>query len=222
MSLFHVGILLDKSGSMAPIWKTTIGGLNEQISILKNNNVDELKITFITFNGKIDISCLGVALQNFGKLEWGDIVPKGNTSLYEGIGKVVECLENISLGDSRKLVYILSDGQDTSSKSVSREQAGELIKSKQSEGWTFVFLGCDQDLNKINKELNIPLGNIGKYEKTTKNTRFAIQKTGESLLRVIQSNDFGTSSFYSAGTEAITDFTIADQPKYKIDFNDKL
>ena len=43
------------------------------------------------------------------------------------------------------VIIIFTDGDENQSREWDRNSIAQLIKSKETEGWTFVFLGANQD-----------------------------------------------------------------------------
>jgi hypothetical protein len=180
-------ILLDESGSMMSCREETISNFNEQVQVIKKTaRGQDVKVSLATFSTPgegntvlwrkpvADVKKLGAAYQ-----------PEGSTAMYDCI---VENLDRLSkeLGEPRKkpprstskpnpcvMVVIVSDGQENSSR-ASRSEVSEKIQALQKTNrWTFVYMGANQDLSKLQDTLHISKGNTIDYLASRQGTRGA-------------------------------------------------
>lgn len=158
----HNLIILDESGSMESIKKTTIQGFNEIVQTVKGIEKQFPEqahyISLVSFNG------LGNKLLHFidpaGKLEQIDAKryqPDASTPLYDamgfGINKLRQFLQNQT--DYNVLVTILTDGEENASREHSGNSIKKLIQELKLHNWTFTYIGTDHDVEKTAFSLSI-------------------------------------------------------------------
>lgn len=67
--------------------------------------------------------------------------PRGATALLDAIGKAVKDIRTQTI----PTVIILTDGQENSSRAYTKAHIKDLVEARQTDGWTFVYLGANQD-----------------------------------------------------------------------------
>jgi Mg-chelatase subunit ChlD len=77
-----------------------------------------------------------------------EYTPNGGTPLLDAIGKGIERLktelgDDLGSDDVHILVTILTDGEENSSRSYTKDQIKKMIEHFSADGkWTFTFIGC--------------------------------------------------------------------------------
>lgn len=163
MKKFYNLILLDESGSMDCIRRSALSAMNETIQTIKRvqkeHNEHEHSVTFVTFSGRgtegVKFICLNVPVEAMRKLRITDYFPDGCTPLYDAIGSAVETLEKLVTEDDVVLVSIITDGQENSSSKFSGSQIRDLIGRKKECGWTFTYMGANQDSAYVARNIGI-------------------------------------------------------------------
>jgi Mg-chelatase subunit ChlD len=163
----NVIFLLDSSGSMQFYSSDYVKGLNNFINAQKQFNSLGL-FSLIKFNSRITPLCIKTQISQLPTMNYNDYNPAGMTSLYDAIGYTLDYFSN----DNEGLIIILSDGQDTSSKNYTNESIRQKIELFSMEGWSFLYLGTNQDAHKEAKNLNIQ--NSLAFSQTTKSINAAI------------------------------------------------
>jgi uncharacterized protein YegL len=138
-----VAFLLDRSGSMSSCQHETITGFNGYLDGLKGD--PNMRFTLTQFDSQgIDIIHDGVALKDVQKLTKETYVPRGNTPLYDAIGKTVRATES-KAKDCNVLFVTLTDGEENSSSEWNENTVKSLIKEMEGKGWTFAHIGVGAD-----------------------------------------------------------------------------
>ena len=139
---------IDISGSMAndkfnnPFkWTQTKQATMDCINDQKEKNPNS-NITLILFNDKINVIYKNIPIQEI-KCFPENITPNGCTSLCDVIISATNDLTDLK-DNQRVFVVVLTDGEDTSSK-TKPEHCRERIKKLQENGIEFFFLGADMD-----------------------------------------------------------------------------
>jgi len=145
-TLLNVSFLLDKTGSMGSVAKATISGFNEYVASLKSR-ADEIRFTLALFNSDgTDTLCKGVPLVDVKPLDSKTYDPVGATPLYDAVAATIHATEQALAGKKENVLFIImTDGEENSSEEFTREQVRALIQQKEADGWTFAFLGANQD-----------------------------------------------------------------------------
>ena len=146
MNKLLVNFILDESGSMTSIKDQTISGFNEYVDSLKPKG-KAARFTFTKFNsGATIIVCDNIPVKDVPLLTSSNYIPNNLTPLYDAIGASVKTVEKAlkkELVDV--LCVIMTDGQENCSREFTRSKIFEIIAEKQKEGWTFAYLGANQD-----------------------------------------------------------------------------
>jgi Mg-chelatase subunit ChlD len=155
-------IILDESGSMQSIKNATISGFNEVLQTIKGmeRKYPELQqfVSFISFNGMgiktlIDMKP-AIVMKELDEKKYR---PDSNTPLFDAIGFSVNKLktdieEEI---DKNVLVTILTDGEENSSREYDVAGIKSLIEELRAQGWTFAFIGANQEVEKVAFSISI-------------------------------------------------------------------
>lgn len=147
-------IVLDESGSMGPIRAQAFNGANETIRIIRTaqheNADDRQMLTFVTFDQASDRKDIRVLVDNqrieeVKDLNWEQYRPNGMTPLYDAMGISINALQkHVKEGDN-VLVTVITDGAENASHIYTAEMIKELVASLNSKGWTFTYIGANQD-----------------------------------------------------------------------------
>ena len=161
-----VSILLDKSGSMDPNRKATVEAINEYVGNLKNDK-NKYKFNLTFFDTELEKPYVNVDIKNVGKLTEDLYRPDGMTALYDAVYQTANDIEKQNSED-KVLFVIMTDGLENSSHEHDQKQISLLIKRLQEKGWTFVFMGANQDSWATAQTWNIPVMNITNFNATEK------------------------------------------------------
>jgi hypothetical protein len=130
--------LLDVSGSMESCWDDTIGGFN---SFLADQKATGGTLTLIQFDHEYRVTCERTAIDDVTPLTRETYKPRGSTALMDAIGRLIKDWK----GTSHPSVVILTDGLENSSHKFTKAHIKDLIEQKTKDGWTFAYLGANQD-----------------------------------------------------------------------------
>jgi len=166
-----VAFLLDETGSMGSHKSETISGFNEYVGTLKNSG-EEMRFTMTTFNSAkpngAEIVLDGVDISKVPELTDESYQPGSTTPLYDAIGTTVKRTAKVAKGMKTKprvMFVIQTDGYENASREWTQEKVFKSISKKVDQGWTFVFLGADQDAYAAGRAMGVPRGNTMSYDK---------------------------------------------------------
>lgn len=162
----HILFILDASGSMGERKEATISGFNEYLNGIKQDtNLKNAHFTLVTFNTQFKDVYLDETLEQVVPLDSTTYQVGGMTALYDAIAHVLVTTQDSVKKKHRALVVILTDGEENSSKEHSRADVLDMIKSFEAKGnYTFVFLGCDQDVWAEGNKIGMQQGNVKAYD----------------------------------------------------------
>lgn len=168
-----VSLLLDRTGSMQSVVDDTIGGYNTYIDSLKESG-DSVRFTMTLFDSQgIDVMHRAVDVSIVPHLTRKTYRPRAMTPLYDAIIKTIEETEKETSKDDSVLFAILTDGLENASKRYSREDVKEKINEMSSMGWSFVYLGANQDAWLVGDSIGI-----------TANITYAQTQTRDTITRL--------------------------------------
>lgn len=171
-----VALVIDRSGSMASIADDTRGGIKTFLDSQKAQE-GEATMTVAQFDDQYEVIYDGDVKKIDADRVAQQFQPRGWTALLDAIGRTV-----IELGNKieampeaerpqRKVVAILTDGQENSSKEFTIDKVRALIEAKQKEGWDFLFLGASLDTIQVAQDYGFAVDKTlvyacGKMDKT--------------------------------------------------------
>ena len=137
----EIVVVLDRSGSMSSIGKSTVEGFNTFLNEQQNAE-GEAFLTLVQFDDRYEINYKSTPIKEANPLILNEtFVPRGSTALLDAIGKTIEELET-----ERDVIFvIITDGFENASTTYKREAIMKMIETKEKEGWNVLFLAANQD-----------------------------------------------------------------------------
>lgn len=151
----EIVVVLDRSGSMASISKSTVEGFNTFLNEQKNAE-GEAFMTLIQFDDRYEVNYKSMPIGDVAELiERETYIPRGSTALYDAIGKTINELQT----DRDVVFVIITDGQENASKEFKSEAIKKMIETLESENkWKFIFLAANQDAVMTGGSMGIKAG----------------------------------------------------------------
>ena len=171
MNIYNV-IILDESGSMSSIYDQALSGINEVLSGIRKNQEEfpdqQHYASIVTFEGHgiagVKTRRDRVPIEKVGEFTRKDYRPGGCTPLYDAMGKALNELEGHISDDDRVMATIITDGYENSSEEYSGLAVKALVSRLREKGWTFAYIGANQDAVEVARDLNI--GNALNFDAT--------------------------------------------------------
>lgn len=162
-------IVLDRSGSMAGDWPTTLSCLREQILLARNQETEDHKIFAAVsfFNGEVSREPL-LPISDLQEFKYLALVPNGGTALYDAMWLGMDALETAMglAGDCNKaaIMVTITDGEENSSHII---KTPEILKERiqkltATDLYTFTYAGVEDPLA-VSATYGILAGNAIKY-----------------------------------------------------------
>jgi len=195
----HDIVVMDRSGSIREILQGMQEGFREFISaqgalhVSQGGELESVTASLWQFDDKIDQ--VG-SFEPVGNLASYMIVPRGNTALYDAIGRAVttegEALAAMS-EDQRPgqvVVIIASDGRENWSKEWDGGKVRELLERQQRDyGWQVIYLGTNQDAFSEARKIGAQnVNSVLSYKSSNAGTQKAWRGTSAAVGRF--SHDF--------------------------------
>ena len=153
-------IIVDESGSMSLIKKQALMGLNETLDTVKRMQEKEPNaqqyVTLLTFNSDNTHYVFdNTPAKRTHTIRPNDYQPSGCTPLYDAMGLSLNYLQHCVRDEDVVLVTIITDGYENSSNEYSGQAIKTLVEKLREKGWTFAYIGANQDAVEVAKGLNI-------------------------------------------------------------------
>ena len=174
-------IILDASGSMESIYNQALSGVNETIQTIrigqKDNPEFQQFLTLASFNSGRDylkVTYSTTPIDEVKELTREDYMTCGCTALYDAMGEMIsELKRNVTIED-RILVTVITDGYENASQHWSGPQIKSLVEELRHEGWTFTYIGANQDVEVVAGSMGIR--NSLAFEETEEGTALMFKR----------------------------------------------
>ena len=131
-------IILDESGSMTGLEKTSVTGVNETIQTIRSSYDQkpdqEQLLTLVTFSTRGDsffrVKFDKEPIANVKELNIADYTPGGVTPLYDTMGKALTELERTVTDTDVVLVTIITDGYENASREYDVKAIKRLFRRR--------------------------------------------------------------------------------------------
>lgn len=198
----HVYFVLDRSGSMNAIRSDVIGGFNGFVEE-QRTQPGRCLMTLIQFDGGDPHEVLESArpIEQLAPLSSSRFVPRGNTPLFDAMGHAIAdaTIRTEKLGAAgepyEEIVFVtFTDGMENASREYTRTQIFDLIRKRQEIGWSFIYLGANQDAYAESGQLGYARGSVQNFLANARGTDLAFTSTSRSLSRVRERAGKGQAS----------------------------
>lgn len=190
----HNLIILDESGSMQTIYQQALSGTNETLNGIRQAQTEYPNqrqfVSIVTFEGNgatgVKTRRDRVPVSIVEDMTEADYLPGGCTPLYDAMGQAITHLDkNTNEGDA-VLVTIITDGEENSSSEYTGAAIKKLVARQKEKGWTFAYIGANQDAIEVAGNLNI--SNAMNFDATPEGTvqmRVKYEKARRKFLREV-------------------------------------
>jgi ADP-ribosylglycohydrolase len=172
--------LLDRSGSMSSIADDVTGGFDQFFDEQRSLGRD-LEVTLVQFDGQDpqEVVLDAVDLAAVPSLR-GRFQPRGNTPLYDALGHLLDRAEVAGGVGADQLVVVLTDGYENASRRWTRAEIFARITRLQEQGWTFVFLGANQDSYATGRDVGVHAGSTSDFRADRQGVALAYESLGRA------------------------------------------
>lgn len=203
----HIYFLLDRSGSMSAISNQVIEGFN---SFVKEQRAvpGRLRMTLLQFDevNPHEVVFEGRDVRDVPLLTADTFQPRSLTPLFDAIGHTLALAERAQVPHERLVIVAFSDGKENASREHTRKSIFKRISEKRAAGWTFVFLGANQDSYAEG-------GTLGFGDKNTQNFAFdgrgadkAFSSVSKAVMSMRFKADYDSEDFFEGEKSAEADY----------------
>ena len=159
-----IWFLLDRSGSMGSIADDVVVGFDRFFAEQRAAG-GEATVTIVQFDDRdphdvlVDARPLDAVQSIRDRFE-----PRGMTPLYDAIELLLDRAEARAGAAADQLVVVLTDGQENASHRTDRDRVFRRVARMRDAGWTFVFLGANQDSYDAGGGMGMHAGNVSNFQ----------------------------------------------------------
>jgi len=211
----HVALILDQSSSMLTRRAESAQNYNEYVQQMKEDSKDQdISVSLVTFNGQVFEHLWDVDAEKLAEATADDYICNGSTALRDAVGYTITKLlksEDVNDENTAFLLYIISDGEENSSKHWKRPQLvydnknhrweqneedelRKLIESiQETKRWTITYLGCTEtQVQQAVQEYGLRAANTATFQNDTAGAAgIALKKARGSMKRYFANRDQG-------------------------------
>lgn len=213
----HIVVLLDRSGSMAPIANDVIGGFNQYLEEQQKDGSDA-RISIVLFDSQNPQETVmwGAPISEAIPLDRTTFVPRGGTPLLDAtgltIGRVmVDQQSRVAAGiQACDIVFVtVTDGEENQSHEFTLEQVRTLVNDRTADGWQFVYLSAGLDAYADAGRLGYSTGASQAWGHTGDSSRLMFHSLSKSTSNFRDKKRSGrhtaTEDFFETGKDAEED-----------------
>lgn len=187
----HIYFVLDRSGSMQAMTSDVIGGFNSFLATQRADGSDAL-MSLIQFDSQDahEVLADSLPISAVPDLSPATFVPRGGTPLYDAMGHTIadatiriEQRRTQGKNPEEILFVTFTDGEENSSSEYDRAGLFELVKKREADGWTFAYLGANQDSYEEGQKVGYSAGNVQNFAPDGAGSRAVFDSLSASVVR---------------------------------------
>ena len=186
----EVVAIIDRSGSMSGKEADTVGGINSMLSIIRQDLKleEQVNVSIKLFDHEEQLLINSLNIKEVRPLELNQFVPRGQTALYDAIGKSLTYFMEKKLHNpnsyTKCLIYVATDGCENCSKKFNADSLKKLITSaKESYAIELFYLGANQDAILEASKIGIDEGQAINYSETREECEAVYRSLGSVVNR---------------------------------------
>ncbi len=144
--------VLDRSGSMSNLVRSTIDGFNSMIEKQKRETGGELFVSTVLFDDQSTVLHDHAPVADIQPLTEREYVPQGCTALNDAFGDAIRHAvgHQRHAAENRRaehvIFVIITDGYENASQKYSTRTIAQMVAKEQKDyGWEFIYLGANID-----------------------------------------------------------------------------
>jgi uncharacterized protein with von Willebrand factor type A (vWA) domain len=154
-------LLIDRSGSMGPLWNEAIGSINAFVETLEDK---ESGVYVAIFDSQSFDVIRNSTVATYDPIGIQEYQPRGMTPLYDAVGRTLSLAE----GEANELtsIVVMTDGFENASKEYNLKSVQAKIDAAKSRNWTVNFLGAEfKDVGQVSGSLGVGVRNTRNLER---------------------------------------------------------
>ena len=187
----HIYFVLDRSGSMQSIAADVVGGFNSFLAAQRADGADAV-LTLIQFDSQDshEVLCDGMPIAEVPELTAHTFIPRGGTPLYDAMGHAIadaairaEQRSAQGLPAEEILFVTFTDGEENQSVEYTRDKIFQLIKKREDDGWSFAYLGANQDAYAEGGKIGYAAASTQNFAATPAGAAAALSSLSSAVVR---------------------------------------
>jgi len=181
-----IAFLLDETGSMMPVRDATISGFNEYVQTVQRTYPDALLTLMLFSTERYSGPYRMTPLRYVAPLTTQNYQPSGGTPLYDCIAQLIDGTEKAAANMRPApvvLFVIMTDGEENSSRDYNREHIFARIQQKEDEGWTFVYLGANQDAWEVGASIGVQASRAMTFDADDQGVQEVLRVSADASVR---------------------------------------
>ncbi|KAH9404559.1 hypothetical protein TYRP_000385 [Tyrophagus putrescentiae] len=136
-------IIVDESLSMRSRKYEILDGINQFIDVQRKVDNEGSRLILVKFNNSVTLLHKGTDLNLVEPLRSSDYNPGGRTAFFDAVQQGIDLANEIKEKDERVVCIIITDGEDTASRTnVSCKAVKKLVKKYDTKAdWSFTYIG---------------------------------------------------------------------------------
>lgn len=195
MKKAHISFILDQSGSMDTVKKSTISGFNEYLSTLQKDKEVEYTFDLTTFDNTSTRKASNKSLKALEPLTEKSYTPNGGTALYDAVCDTIAGHEG---NGDKWIICILTDGEENASQRWNDRDFTAMVKALNAAGnVTVTFLAANQDAWSKAQKWGIHHGNAANFVATDIGTRGAFVGMAQATMNTAGGGGGSSKNFFN-------------------------
>lgn len=182
-----LALVVDSSGSMFSCVNDVTGGVKQFIEDQKKESGSAV-LTAVKFDHTYTVIHDFTPINEVDQEKFArEYQPCGSTALLDAIGRTTiemsQKLDAMSIEDrpKRVVIAVITDGEENASKEFTIEKIRDMIKTKEAEGWEYLFLGASLDAIDVARNMGFSADKSASY--ATSNTKYCFQNFSQKCTR---------------------------------------
>ncbi len=201
-----ITMLLDRSGSMQSIRSDVVGGFAAYVET-QQADPGRCTVSLYQFDDRYDEVYVGRPIADVPALV---LEPRGSTALLDAIGRTIASTRTrlAALPEAKRpgtvVFCIMTDGMENASREYTHPAIKRLIETQeQVEGWTFQYMGADQDAIEVGTSIGIAAAQSLTFDRGK--AAEALRTAGRSATRLKSARMAGLDVHASRAQAAFTE-----------------
>lgn len=198
----RVVLLIDESESMLGVKALTISTVNEYVSTLRGLPGQVLvSLVFFNSTNAARVVYRDRPVSDVRPIGANDYHPADMTPLYDAVGSTIRMMDGSDHAPAKVLFVLQTDGlENRSSEFKTAESIAALVKAREAQGWTFLYLGADLSKAQATHAamaMGISAANTQSYDKSVTRQTYGNLAAATANFHSTQQAGQSTSDFWS-------------------------
>ncbi len=196
MKTQEIHIILDRSGSMHGKTNDVIGGLKENIRVLRQHECSTL-ISIKIFDDQQEILLKRIPLVELTDSMLDSILlqyrPRGQTALYDALGdSLCFYIQEAKLVNKQwddAIIYVMTDGLENCSTKYTSNSTEKMVKEASDLSLKVLYIGSNQESSKEAVKIGIPSSQAIDFLENEECNKEVFRALGNAAYRSLKGED---------------------------------